>query len=133
MIHLSKRLKLKDQDQILILNRPDDFSNNLEHFEANVVESLVKTSTVSFALLFVTSKQQLIDQMPALFPKLKDDCLLWVAFPNKTSKSNIVELYNDKVWEDLMEYRLLPKRRINLNDQWDALRFKKIEYIKKKA
>jgi hypothetical protein len=42
MKSLVKRLKLKDQEEILVLNRPDDFANNLEHFEINVVESLFR-------------------------------------------------------------------------------------------
>jgi hypothetical protein len=131
MKSLVQRLKLKDQEEILVLNRPDDFSNNLEHFEINVVESLVKTSSVSFALLFITSKKQLINEMLSLFPKLKDDCILWIAYPKQTSKSYIIELYNDKAWEDLLDYRLVPVRKININEHWDALRFKKIEYLKK--
>lgn len=133
MKSLINRLKLKNQEEVLILNRPDDFSNNLEHFEINVVESLVKTSCVSFALLFITSKPQLINEMLTLFPKLKDDCVLWIAYPKKTSKSDIVELYNDKAWDDLLDYRLEPTRKININDHWDALRFKKIEYLKKSS
>ncbi|CDF78509.1 hypothetical protein BN863_7970 [Formosa agariphila KMM 3901] len=68
--------------------------------------------------------------MLTLSPKLTDDSVLWIAFPKKTSKAYIVELYNDKAWDEIMDYRLQPIRQIELNDEWNALRFRKIEYIK---
>ncbi|WP_338733240.1 hypothetical protein [Mangrovimonas cancribranchiae] len=132
MKSLIKRLKLKSHDHILVLNKPNDFENDLKALgldSVHISESLIQTSCVGFALLFITSQQQLIDQMLTLLPKLHEDCILWVAFPSKTSKANIVELYHDHVWNDLMDFWLKPIRQIEINPNWNAIRFRKIEYV----
>lgn len=130
MKSLIQKLKFHKHDDVLILNEPEDFLPLIKELDASVTSSLVKTSCVSCALLFITSKKQLISQMLTLFPKLKDDSVLWIAFPNKVSKADILELYNNEVWDELMDYRLQPIRKIELNDYWNALRFRKIEYVK---
>ncbi|MFB9052972.1 hypothetical protein ACFFVB_07745 [Formosa undariae] len=127
---LIQKLKLHKHNEILVLNEPEEFSALVGHLDCNVLGSLLKTSSVSCALLFITSKKELIDQMLTLFPKLTDDSMLWIAYPNKTSKSYIIELYNDEAWDEIMDYRLQPIRQIELNSNWNALRFRKIEYIK---
>ncbi|WP_038527790.1 hypothetical protein [Formosa agariphila] len=125
-----QKLKFHKHNEILVLNEPDEFSSLVTRLDCHVISSLIKTSSVSCALLFITSKKELINQMLTLSPKLTDDSVLWIAFPKKTSKAYIVELYNDKAWDEIMDYRLQPIRQIELNDEWNALRFRKIEYIK---
>ncbi|MHA7943372.1 hypothetical protein ACJOV8_009890 [Formosa sp. 3Alg 14/1] len=125
-----QKLKLHKHNEILVLNEPKEFTALVGQLDCNVLGSLLKTSSVSCALLFITSKKELVDQMLTLFPKLTDDSMLWIAYPNKTSKSYIIELYNDEAWDEIMDYRLQPIRQIELNSNWNALRFRKIEYVK---
>ncbi|MDW5289908.1 hypothetical protein [Formosa sp. PL04] len=127
---LCQKLKLDKYNEILVLNEPEEFSSLVGHLDCNVLGSLIKTSSVSCALLFITSKKELIDQMLTLFPKLTDDTVLWIAYPNKTSKAYILELYKDEAWDEIMDYSLQPIRQIELNSDWNALRFRKIEYVK---
>ncbi|MBR9758267.1 MAG: hypothetical protein GYB39_09290 [Algicola sp.] len=132
MKSLISRLKLKNRDHIVVLNKPDDFEDELNALglkEVLISESLIQTSCVGFAILFITSRQQLIDQMLTLLPKLNDDCVLWIAYPQKTSKAFIVELYHDNAWDDLMDFWLKPVRQIEINANWNAMRFKKIDYV----
>ncbi|QDO93996.1 hypothetical protein FNB79_08370 [Formosa sediminum] len=125
------RLNLHTQDEILVLNEPEDFSTLTNCLDCTVIGSLLKTSSVSCAVLFVTSKQELFNQMITLFPKLTDDSILWIAYPRQTSKSLILELYNHEAWEEIKDYSLQPVRKIELSEDWNALRFRKIEYVKK--
>ncbi|MGJ5642277.1 hypothetical protein [Formosa sp. S-31] len=130
MKSLIQKLKFHKHEDVLILNEPDDFQPLVSELDATIISSLIKTSSISCALLFITSKKQLITQMLTLFPKLKDDSVLWIAYPSKTSKAEILELYNHEAWDELIDYRLQPIRQIELNDDWNALRFRKIEYLK---
>ena len=127
---LCQKLKLDKHNEILVLNEPEEFSSLVGQLDCNVLGSLIKTSSVTCALLFITSKKELIDQMLTLSPKLTDDTVLWIAYPNKTSKAYILELYNDKAWDEIIDYRLQPMRQIELNSDWNALRFRKMEYAK---
>lgn len=130
MKSLIQKLKFHKHDDVLILNEPEDFLPFIKELNATITSSLIKTSCVDCALLFITSKKQLFSQMLTLFPKLKDDSVLWIAYPNSVSKAEILELYNNDIWDELMDYRLQPVRKIELNSDWDALRFRKIEYLK---
>ncbi|WP_066225241.1 hypothetical protein [Formosa haliotis] len=127
---LIQKLKLDKHNEILVLNEPEAFNELIGNLDCNVLGSLLKTSSVSCALLFITSKKQLINEMLTLFPKLTGDSILWIAYPNETSKEDIVELYKDEAWDELMDYRLQPVRQLELNQDWNALRFRKIEYVK---
>lgn len=133
MKSLIKRLKLKNHDHIVVLNKPDDFEDDLKALGLDTVhisESLIQTSCIGFTLLFITSREQLINQMLTLLPKMHEDCILWVAYPKRTSKHYILELYHDNAWDDLIDFRLQPIRQIAINNHWKALRFRKLEYVK---
>ncbi|WP_299779837.1 hypothetical protein [uncultured Formosa sp.] len=125
-----ERLQLHKQDEILVLNEPEEFATLTSCLDCSILGSLLKTSSVSCAVLFVTNKQELFNQMLTLFPKLTDDSILWIAFPNETSKSYILELYNHDAWDEIKDYSLQPVRKIKLSKNWNALRFRKIEYVK---
>ncbi|MBP1839664.1 hypothetical protein [Formosa algae] len=125
-----QRLQLHTQNEILVLNEPEQFAELTNNLNCSIIGSLLKTSSVSCAVLFVTTKQDLFNQMITLFPKLTDDSILWIAYPKQTSKSYILELYNHEAWEEIKDYSLQPVRKIELLDRWNALRFRKIEYLK---
>lgn len=128
MLTIIDKLKLdKQPDEIYILNKPevyDDMFMNL-----NYSESLVHTSCVNYALLFVTTKEAFVNQMMTLFPRLQDTSTLWVAYPNKTSKKEIAYLHREFDWDFLGDYRLQPVKQVCINNQWNAIKLKKVIYM----
>lgn len=125
-----EKLKLTDQKEILILNEPEGFDKNLNELKnIEIYESLVQVTKVDFAVVFVTTVSELEDQMQTLLLKLKDDALLWIAYPTNLLKTDINEKYN---WKPLTNNCFETTKSVLINDEWQAIRFRKLEYLKSK-
>ena len=133
MTPLFKKLQLPDTlDEIIILNEPEGFNKELEQLQdITIIESLVKVSEADFALVFVTEKQQIQNRIETLYPKLVGDAVLWFAYPKKSSKKYQTEITRDHGWGVLGDYNLKPVRQVAIDDDWSALRFRKIAFIPK--
>lgn len=125
-----EKLKLTDQKEILVLNVPGDFDKNLNILNGvEIYESLIQVTKVNFALVFVTSISELESQMQTLLLKLKDDALLWIAYPTNPSTTDINKEYR---WKPLTGKSYETTKSVLINDNWQAVRFRKLEYAKPK-
>lgn len=133
MTPLFKKLQLpKYLDEILILNEPEGFCKELDCLKDVIVkESLIQVSEVDFAIIFVTQKSQIENRIETVYPKLIGDAILWFAYPKKTSKKYTSEITRDQGWGVLGDYNLKPIRRVSIDEDWYALRFRKISFINK--
>ncbi|WP_025743922.1 hypothetical protein [Aquimarina pacifica] len=132
MTQLFKKLQLPATlDEILILNEPEGFCEELNALEGvKIKESLIQVSEVDFALIFVTERKQIENRIETTYPKLVGDAILWFAFPKKSSKKYTSEITRDYGWGVLGDYNLEPVRQISIDDNWTALRFRKVRFIK---
>ncbi|GAA4276513.1 hypothetical protein [Aquimarina mytili] len=132
MTPLFKKLQLPPAlDEILILNEPEGFCEELNCLKDVIVkESLIQVSEVDFGLVFVTEKKQVENRIETIYPKLVGDAILWFAYPKKTSKKYRSEITRDQGWGVLGDYNLEPVRQVSIDDDWSALRFRKVGYIK---
>ncbi|MBD0833047.1 hypothetical protein [Aestuariibaculum sediminum] len=121
---LPKKLKLQNFKDVYILNKPESF--NAIFSDVNYSESLVTTSCVECALVFVESKEDFVNQMLTLFPRLLDNSILWVFYPNETTISEISKLHIEFDWDFLGDYRLKPTKLLSVDDTWNAIKIKKI-------
>lgn len=122
---LTDRLQLHKFKDVYILNKPSVFEDDFS--EAKYSESLLQTSCVDCALVFVRTKDDFINQMLTLFPRLQDYSILWVVYPIGTTKKELANLHIEFDWDFLGDYRLQPTRQINVNNSWNAIKLKKIE------
>lgn len=127
---LFQNLKLEKQKEILILNQPDGFAEELAALvDIEIYESLIQVNKTEFALIFVTTIEELESQLQTLLPKLKEDAILWIAHPRKKSLSlftDITDLYH---WKPLINNCYDEAGRIKVNADWEAIRFRKLEYM----
>lgn len=122
---LKQRFQLEKFNDVYILNKPSVFD---ELFSENkFYESLLHTSCVDCALVFVRTKDSFINQMLTLYPRLQDDAVLWIIYPIGTTKKELANLHIEFDWDFLGEYRLQPTRQINVDTNWNAIKLKKIE------
>ncbi len=133
MTALFKKLQLPPSlDEILILNEPEGFCKELDCLkDVTIKESLIQVSEVDFALIFVKEKKQIENRIETVYPKLVGDAILWFAYPKKSSKKYITEITRDQGWGVLGDYNLEPVRQVAIDEDWSALRFRKINFIKK--
>jgi hypothetical protein len=128
-----KKLNFKEQPFIVVLNAPDSFRSDMEEMKTF---TKVKTATgekadIPFFLAFVTRQNQLDEMATAIVPLLKDDAVLWFAYPKAASKKYTCEFNRDNGWHVLGDLGFEGVRMVAIDQDWSALRFRRAENIKK--
>ena len=134
MTPIFKKLNFKDQKEICILNVPSEFSGELIAMKnfTTIKTDINECVTIEFILTFVKSKTEIDNLFPTIDYKLKGDGIVWFAYPKGTSKKYKVEINRDHGWETIKEKGFETVRAVAIDENWSALRFRKIEYIKTK-
>lgn len=127
-----KKLNLKNQKTVVVLNAPDSFGVNLDSIrdEAVVVNALEEISEIDFILVFVTKQIEIDNLIPKIALLLKGDAVLWMCYPKGTSKKYKCDFNRDTGWQIIGNYDLEPVRMVAIDEDWSALRFKKVDFIK---
>jgi hypothetical protein len=126
-----QKLNLKDQDEILVLNAPASFEPEIRSLDGvKVRRALPDVKKVSFALAFGT-KQKEVDAFAAAMAKKADgDAVVWFAYPKGSSKKYTSELKMGAGWPSMGKAGFEPVRMVAIDEDWSALRFRRVEYIK---
>ena len=129
---LFKKLNYKGQSKVYCLNAPASFDVHLASVAdtAEVARALPQVPDVAFALVFVTKQSEIDALVPQLAPNLQGDALLWMCYPKGTSKNYRCDFNRDTGWHALGTYDLEPVRMVAIDEDWSALRFRKVDYIK---
>jgi hypothetical protein len=124
------KLQLKDQSEILVLNAPASFEPELSGLtDVEVVRDLQEVQQVDFALVFVTSRDQVARTVPGVVAQAPGDATLWFAYPKGSSKNYRSDLKRDVGWEPLAEAGFRPVRQVAVDADWSALRFRRTEFV----
>jgi len=124
---LFKKLGMGNLDEIIILNEPEGFCSELEQLKGiNIRESVIRTSEIDFALIFVTDPKQIENRIETVYPKLVGDAVLWFAYPSDASKRSI-DITKD--WKILGDYNLTEIETIEINTDWIGIHFKRTEFL----
>ena len=128
-----KKLNYKEQKDVLVINAPDSFGINIQSISdsATIYESAAALSAVSFAIAFATKQEEVDNIAETVGPKLDGDAVFWVCYPKGTSKKYTCDFNRDTGWTKLGEYDLEGVRQVAIDEDWSALRFRKVQYIKK--
>lgn len=129
---LLNKLQYKPPVVVYALNHPPEFEAELSLMKA---QSAVSTAwpdadDVSFVLIFVQSEKEIENTQDLVQKKMNGDAILWFAFPKKSSKKYSVEISRDRGWDSLIRNGFVPVRAVSIDEDWTALRFRRIEYIK---
>jgi hypothetical protein len=132
MTPLFKKLNLKDHPEILILNAPESFLPEMDLISATnkVIDTVDLQSGIRFAMVFVRTLKEIEDAIKSIEPKLSGDAILWFCYPKSSSKKYQCEFNRDTGWSFLGNYGFEGVRQVAIDEDWSALRFRKIEYIK---
>jgi hypothetical protein len=127
-----RKLNLKDQQEILVVDAPASFEPELAALQGVTVHrSLDEVERVQFSLAFVTHQEQ-IDALAAQIALLtKGDALVWFAYPKGSSRRYTCDFNRDTGWDALGAAGFEPVRQVAIDEDWSALRFRRVEYIKK--
>ena len=127
-----KKLNYKGQKLVHIINAPDSFRVHSDSIsgEAAIKTKVGEKDQLEFVMLFATRQADLDIHAAHISPKLAGDAILWVCYPKGTSKKYTCDFNRDTGWQLLGRYDLEPVRQVAIDEDWSALRFRKVEFIK---
>ena len=129
MTPLFKKLNLGTTQVVHVLNAPSSFERELEAL-AGVDVKRIATGKVAFALAFVKTLAEVERASAELTGSAQEDAVLWMVYPKGTSKKYTCEFNRDTGWESLGRAGYEPVRQVAIDEDWSALRFRRVEHIK---
>lgn len=128
---LLKKLQFKQQSPVLALNVPEIFEPVLDAIGANVDRERGDADCYGAVFVFVASVREAQTWLGPAADAVCADGLFWAAYPKKSSKRYGSDMSRDhaEAWAPLAERGFEPVRQVSIDDDWSALRFKRVEDI----
>lgn len=132
MQNLLEKLNYKGQPRIAVLNARESFLSSVSTVLVNVIvdKEIDPRCPYSFILIFVKNISEVEHATPVVLHNLMADGILWFCYPKKSSKNFKSDLTRDSGWKSLNDSGLYGIRMVSVDDDWSALRFRHIKYIK---
>ena len=119
---LPKRLQIKADQRICIVNAPTDFTDTLGELPEGVSVQTVPSADLDLALLFAHNSTELNQYGPDVIGSTKKDGLLWFVYPKKSSGID-TDLTRDKGWAIVSKAGYRAIAQISIDETWSAVRF----------
>jgi hypothetical protein len=125
------KLNLKSQIEIFVLNAPESFESEIAALSGvSVFRKAESMEEIPFSLTFVT-KQEAVNEIAAIVAqKTQGDATIWFAYPKSSSKKYKCEFNRDDGWDVLGKLGFEAVRQVAIDEDWSALRFRRVEFIK---
>jgi hypothetical protein len=131
---LARKLRLEPNHRVAILNAPDGYLESLAPGPADLHTELEGPGAFDAVQLFVDGVEQLRDLGPAAIKAVKHDGLLWISYPKGGKTGGVTDLPATPWWmkrDVLGEITTVtgytPVAFVKIDDNWTALRFKRVE------
>ncbi|MGO9316770.1 MAG: hypothetical protein ACLPXT_04265 [Terracidiphilus sp.] len=131
MSEIFNKLNLTDQQEILVLHAPESFLPELARLHVLTIHHHIESvPVIGFFLAFVTRKSEVDALAGAVAARAPGDAIVWFAYPKGTSKKHTCDFNRDTGWDALQALGFDTVRAIAIDEDWTALRFRRVEYIK---
>jgi hypothetical protein len=131
MSKLFKKLNLGDLAEILVVNAPASFEIELNQLpDVRIHRDPKGIKRTVFVLGFATTLAEVKRLAKMVVRKTEDDVIVWVAYPKGTSRNYTCEFNRDAGWSSMGDAGFEPVRQVAIDDDWSALRFRRVQFIK---
>lgn len=130
-VTLFSKLNLGAHRHLHVLNAPPSFRPHTDTLvRTGVKVNFRHTRTVSFALAFAVTQSELDQLSAGLAAAAQGDAVLWICYPKGTSRRYKCEFNRDSGWKVLGAAGFEPVGMVAIDEDWSALRFRRVEHIK---
>jgi hypothetical protein len=129
MSTLFKKLNLGTHTRIQVLNAPPSFETELAALK-DVTVARTASKPCGFGMAFVITEAERDGASRKLAAAAAGDAVLWMVYPKQTSKRYRCEFNRDSGWKTLAAAGFEPVRMVAVDEDWSALRFRRVEHIK---
>ena len=132
MKDLLKKLNYKGNKRIAIINAKESFLDELTKELNDIIidKEIDQRCPYEFIMVFVVTVAEVEHFAPVALHNLTADGILWFCYPKKTSKKYTTGPERDRGWKSLNDAGLYGIRLVSIDDDWMAMRFRNIKYIK---
>ena len=131
---LAKKLRFEPHHRVAILNAPEGYLDSLAPGPVDLHTELHAPDEFDAVQLFVKGVEELHDLGPAAIKAVKHDGLLWITYPKGGKTRGVTDLPATPWWmkRDVLgeitgETGYTPVALVKIDDDWTALRFKRVE------
>jgi hypothetical protein len=128
MTPLFAKLNLGTHAVVHVLDAPASFEPALGALEGVTVRRDA-AAPVSFAIAFVRTLHEVDMATGRLVAASAGDTTVWMAYPKASSKRYRCEFNRDTGWAALGRAGFEPVRQVAIDEDWSALRFRRVAYI----
>ena len=123
---LAKKLKIKEEDRIAVINSPTGYIDELVPLPEDVTLETKLKGEFDLIHLFVQDSNELERLFPSALKSLIGGGVFWVSYPKKSSKTE-TDLTRDQGWDVTGKLGQRPVSMISVDETWSAVRFRKAE------
>jgi hypothetical protein len=129
---LLEKLNYKGNDRIAVLNAEENFISSLsgELNGVKIDKEIDPRFPYHFILIFVRNQAEVDTYIPIALHNLLCDGVLWFGYPKKSSRKFSSNIDRDHGWKMLNDAGFHGIRLISIDEDWSALRFRSIKFIK---
>lgn len=133
MSQLLRKLQYKSGGPILVSHAPAELQPVLDEMReaAKIVTRPGGGKRYPLVLTFVRTCSELAAAAPKAVARVEDDGLLWFAYPKKSSKRYDSDIGREQGWQPLGDLGYEGVRMVAIDDDWSALRLRRVEHIAK--
>jgi hypothetical protein len=132
MKDLLKKLNYKGNKRIAIINAEEYFLTELTKELKDIIidVEIDQRCPYEYIMVFVRSLAEVEKYGPMTLHNLTADGILWFCYPKKTSGKYTSGPERDRGWKSLNDAGLYGIRLVSVDNDWSAMRFRNIRYIK---
>jgi hypothetical protein len=132
MSTLLEKLNYKGNDRIAILNAEENFISTLSGELNGVIidKEIDPRFPYHFILIFVRNQDEIETFIPVALHNLLCDGVLWFGYLKKSSRKYNSDIDREHGWKMLNDAGFYGIRLVSIDDDWSALRFRSIKFIK---
>jgi hypothetical protein len=132
MKELLAKLNYKGQLRIAVINAEVPFYKAVTKELKGIItdDDIDQRCPYEFMILFAKTVDDVKQLAPVALHNLTADGVLWFCYPKKSSKKHTSDLERDKGWKVLNDAGFHGIRMVSVDDDWSALRFRNIKFIK---
>ena len=123
---LIKKLGIKPNQRVLILNAPEGYAEQLNAIlpvDVELVTSPTTADNFDVVLQYVRNQAEVEKDVPKAIELVKTGGLLWISYPKQSSKVP-TDINRDILWKIFPDSAWRPVTQISIDDVWSALRFR---------
>jgi hypothetical protein len=127
---LAKKLRIADNQLVLIINPPSEYISKLGELPEGTTIVHEPQGKYPHVQLFVNNRRAFDHLGHTALSAVEYDGVFWVCYPKRSSKT-ATDLSRDALWDLYAGSGLHPVSQVSINEIWSAVRFRPNERVGK--